>query len=176
MSLIRRIRAAVGIGVTWAVGWGVTGAVVFSGLWLALEPYQRARLTTFAAPADFRLAATGAAALVGLISGMLFALLLAAAERERDIDKVSGWRTALLGAVSSLGIFLLGAWATGALAGAAIPAAVFAAFGAVSASKTLWIARRGSLSAGRPDAAGLLSDDEGDGGRPGSGTTRARTR
>src|SRR5687768_18104687 len=107
MSLIRRIRAAVGIGVTWAVGWGVTGAVVFSGLWLALAPYQRARLTTFAAPADFRLAATGAAALVGLISGMLFALLLSAAERERDIDKVSGWRTALLGAVSSLGFFLL---------------------------------------------------------------------
>ena len=163
MSLVRRIRAALGIGVTWAVGWGVTGAAVFSGLWLALEPYQRDRLATFAAPTDFRLAATGAAALVGLVSGMLFALLLSAAERERDIDKVSGWRTALLGAVSSLGIFLLGAWAMGALGGAAIPAVVFAAFGAASASGTLRVARHGSVGA-RRDTARLVGPDDHEGG------------
>lgn len=147
MTLLRRLRAALGLGVTWAVGWGVAGAALWAVSFLLLEPYQRARLgwdtaVSVSAGAGF------AGALVGMVGGVLFALVLGFVERRKSIDQVSIPRTAALGAVAGLGIWVAAAPSLGLLAGSLVAGGVFTAFGAISAATTLAVAKRGSLGTG----------------------------
>ena len=162
MGMLRRLRAALGIGVTWGAGWGAAGGIIFTLVLLALDPEQRSRagwgggMTGVVATS---LVATVAAAMLGLVGGALFAMLLRARERTRSVDQLSLPGITLLGAAGSLALYgagsaameLFGGWYSigiGYLTGTVLGAGVITAFGAASAAMTLRLAQRGSLDAG----------------------------
>lgn len=127
----RRIRGAVGMGLTWAVAWfagGVVLALAFPG----------------AADVPFPIAWAGLA----FVGGVIFSTVLGISEGRRSFDQMSLPRFAGWGAVGGLllsGIFVSGA----ALLGETTPlehlgllGPVFAVAGAGSAAGSLAMARR----------------------------------
>jgi hypothetical protein len=142
----RRIRGAVGMGLTWAAGWALVGVLIgvtsrlLPGLpWDALFEVFDAPLPTLAIP--------------GFIGGALFSVVLGIAGRRRRFDELSLPRFAAWGAVGGLLLSLLpAAMVAVGLATVAGPDAglwrVTAAIGgpfillsAVSASGSLLLAR-----------------------------------
>ena len=92
-QLLRRLRGIVGIGVTWAVGWGLVG-----GLLTAILRIFR--------PGDFdagenELVAAALFAMAGFLCGSAFSLLFALAERRRAVDDLSVVRAAVWGGVGA---------------------------------------------------------------------------
>jgi hypothetical protein len=92
---LRRIRGAIGIGLTWAVGWAVAGlligvaSIVFPGLpWNAFFEVFDAPLPALAVP--------------GFIAGVLFSTVLGIAGRRRGFRELSLPRFAAWGAVGGL--------------------------------------------------------------------------
>ena len=81
----RRIRGAIGIGLTWAAAWGVAGGVP-------------ARVPGFDSDLPFPLLF----APLGLVTGVIFSGILVAIERRRSFDRLSLSRFAAWGAVSGL--------------------------------------------------------------------------
>lgn len=134
---LRRLRGALGIGVTWA------------GLWTAVG-LGLAGVLRILRPADFDPGEglgviLPVLALVGFLSGLGFALLLSLSERKRTLGELSLPRVALWGLLGSAAIpLLLGTDGTmGVLTGL---------LGAVFASGTVAVARRQELRAPRgPD-------------------------
>jgi hypothetical protein len=91
----RRIRAAIGMGLTWAAAWFVAGTLL-------------ARVPGF--DSDLPLALVFAP--LGFITGIIFSGILVGIEGRRGLDRASLPRFALWGAASGLlltGIFLVGA-------------------------------------------------------------------
>ena len=85
-----------GIGLTWAVGWGVVG-----GLLTAILRIFR--------PGDFdagenELVAAALFAMAGFLCGSAFSLLFALAERRRAVDDLSVLRAAVWGGVGAAGL------------------------------------------------------------------------
>lgn len=127
----RRIRGAIGMGITWGLGWLGAGLVLLAivGLDAADVPF----------PLFF-----GA---LGFLAGVTFSGILSIVERRRSFDQMSIPRFAGWGAVGGLlfsGIFLL----VMALAGEpalqfAMLSVVFALAGAGSAAGSLALARMG---------------------------------
>lgn len=164
-KLLRRLRGAVGMGLTWAVAWGLVDVLIgvtsrlLPGLpwWDAFFRFYDAPLPSLAMP--------------GFVGGVLFSLVLGVAARRRRFDELSVPRFAAWGAAGGLLLSLVPA----ALAGlglATIPevarvTAVLAIpltlLSAASAAGSLALARAGS----RRSLAG------GD-GRPGARTVGAR--
>ena len=126
---MRRIRGAIGMGLTWAVAWSGAGALprwVFG----------------FNADAPFPLIF----GLLGFIAGVLFFALLLLMERRRTFDQMSLPRFAAWGAVG--GILLSALFTRMASLGAAdvlMIAPIFAAACAVCASGSLALARRAKM-------------------------------
>ena len=87
---LKRIRGAVGVGLTWAVGWGFVGALM--GLWL-----QR--------PGGVVASSVGIA-LAGFLSGGAFSVVLGLAGRRRTFEEMSLPRFAGFGALATLVMFL----------------------------------------------------------------------
>ncbi len=143
---LRRIRGAIGMGLTWAFAWFGAGLILLLvvGFGAADVPF----------PLGF--------GLFGFLAGATFSGVLAIVERRRRLDQMSLPRFAGWGAVGGLltaGIFVLAA----ALVGETTPlehlvvlGPVFSLAGAGSAAGSLALARRaekrGTLDA-RPDAA-----------------------
>jgi hypothetical protein len=130
-----RIRAAFGIGLTWAAAWFAAGMVLLAivGLHAADVPF----------PLFF--------GLLGFIGGVAFSAILGVVARRRRFDQMSlpgfaGWG-ALGGALLAGGVNL----AAGPSADFLGLAALFAGAGAVSATGTLALARRSERQA-LPDA------------------------
>jgi hypothetical protein len=131
MRWLRRIRAAIGMGLTWAVAWFGAGIVMLLvvGFGAADVPF----------PLFF--------ALLGFFAGATFSGILAIGERRRRFDQMSLRRFAGWGAVGGLllsGIFVVAAalggetlWGEYLLLGP-----VFALAGAASAAGSLALARR----------------------------------
>jgi len=99
---LRRIRGAVGMGLTWAVGWAVVGGGVMEGL---VDPHGKILdmwPQTLAIP--------------GFLSGAVFSMLLWVAGGRRRFDELSLSRFGAWGAVAGLllGVFAVG---TGAASG-----------------------------------------------------------
>ena len=155
MGMLRRLRAALGIGLTWALGWGAVGGFSFTLVWLALEPYQRGRLG-WADGLSTCIMATIISATLGMVAGVSFATVLGAAERKGSVDQLSVRRITLGAGIGSFGLYLAGsvalegltpflsggiAFVTGTLFGAG----VFTALGATSAAVTLRLAQRASV-------------------------------
>ena len=141
-SFTRRLRGAVGIGLTWAGMWAAFAVVLMVAVGIAR-------------PGEIQ-AGEGAARVaailggVGFLSGLGFAALLFVRERRRTIHELSLGRVALWG--------FLGAAAIPALMGADVGEGwVAGTLGAISAACTLAAARRGAL---RSDGAGERSGSD----------------
>jgi len=139
---VRRIRAAIGIGLTWAVGWFGAGLVLLMivGPGAADVPF----------PLGF--------GLLGFLAGTTFAGVLAVVERRRGFDQLSLPRFAGWGAVGGLLLSLMFASVV-ALAGDTtllgdlmFLGPLFAVAGAASAAGSLALARMAGDGA-RLDAA-----------------------
>ncbi len=159
---LRRIRGAVGMGVTWAVGWalvvvvmGVT-TILLPGTWLDL---------IFAAADDELLMVMVLPAFAG---GVVFSTVLGITGRRRRFDELSLPQFAALGAFGGLllGLFPVAALGVGAasVAQAAAIISVVTLLSAVSASGSLILARmsedRALLDASEDVAEVGLTGDE----------------
>ena len=138
---LRRIRGAIGMGLTWAAGWAPIGAVVGGVLHevLPTSPIGLASVVVLNATTF---------AVLGFIGGTVFGTVLRLAEGHRRFEQLSLPRFASWGAVG--GVLLGGAAVAAGLWGASlgplgasmVGAATF--LGAVSATGTLALARRGN--------------------------------
>ncbi len=115
---LRRFRGAVGMGLTWAVGWALFGVLI--GVTSVLLPGLPWDLffEVFDAPLP-------ALAIPGFVGGALFSTVLGIAGRRRRFDELSLPRFGALGAVGGLLLSL-------------VPAA-FVAVGLPSANVDLWL-------------------------------------
>ena len=143
---MRRIRAAIGMGLTWGVAWSIVGMVP---RWLF----------GFNTDAPFPLIF----GVLGFIAGVIFSGLVMLTEGRRGFDQLRLPRFAAWGAV---GGFLLSAIFTRAAslgwADAFMIAPTFAIAGAICASGSLALARRAErreLREGRGDTAGVQLTD-----------------
>ncbi len=157
-SWLKRIRAAIGVGLTWAVGWGLSGGL----MWLIMTAAEYGF--------DVALFLGRQYAVVGFLGGVTFSALLRLTEGRRRFDELRIPRFAAWGA---LGGFLIGAgyWGlTSVLFGAFDTegvgqfVAITTLFGAGSAAGSLSIARladdRQLLEEGAQTADVGLSRDE----------------
>jgi hypothetical protein len=123
---LRRVRGAIGMGVTWAAAWSVAGMVP---RWVL----------GFDADAPFPLVF----GVFGFVAGVIFAALLALTEGRRRLDQMSMPRFAGWGAVGGLLLSALFATATSLGWGDVLAVApTFALACAVCASGALAVARR----------------------------------
>ena len=134
-QLLRRIRGAIGMGLTWAAAWFVAGALL-------------ARVPGFSSDLPFALLF----APLGFVTGIIFSGVLVGIEGRRGFDRASLARFAGWGAASGLllsGIFVVGAALRGAsLVGEFLvfgPA--LATAGAICAAGSLALARRAERGA-----------------------------
>lgn len=137
-GLLRRIRGAIGMGLTWAVGWAPIGAVL-GGVLHAILPGSSLGLGSVIA-----LNAASFAAL-GFVGGAVFSAILRVAEGSRRFDQLSLPRFAAWGAVGGLllgaAAAMIGMWGGGyGLLGAGMIGAA-TILGAVSAAGSLALAR-----------------------------------
>lgn len=132
---LRRIRGAIGMGVTWAVGWILVGALLALGLWVAgLDP------------PGFFWVITEVFGILGFLGGSIFSALLRLTEGGRKFDELSLPRFAAWGGFGGL---LLGGLADVWLLGGpslhpvhAVFAGTIVLLGAGSAIGTLALARK----------------------------------
>jgi hypothetical protein len=165
MKLLKRIRGAIGMGLTWAVGWGTAGVMigVASNLLPGL-PWDRF-LKVFDAPLP-------ALAIPGFFAGVFFSIVLGIAGRNRRLDELSLGRFFAWGAVGGLLLtmfpFALVAAGFASREGSAIGTweiisvitGPFVLLGAASASVTLMLARkaeRNELRERNTDVAGAIA-------------------
>lgn len=90
----RRVRGALGMGLTWAIGWAPIGAVLGSVLWVIHDP-------PFAL---MKIVAVNATTLgvLGFVGGTIFSTLLRLAEGSSRFDKLTLPRFAAWGALGGL--------------------------------------------------------------------------
>ena len=155
---LRRIRGAVGMGLTWAVGWALVGVLIGLGMNLGLPMGWFVRV--FDAPLP-------ALAVPGFVCGASFSVVLGIAGRRRRFDELSLPRFTAWGALSGLSLSLVPVLAIGAAANAAalsVVAGTLTLLSAFSAAGTLTLARtaekRELLDAGAEASAVGLSDSE----------------
>jgi hypothetical protein len=128
-KLLRWIRGALGIGVTWAALWMVFGVLLVIVARI-VRPHD-------VGPGEGLSEVLPVLAIVGLLSGLGFAAFLSVAERRRKLHELSLGRVALWGLLGSAAIpLVLGTdgsmgWLTGLL-------------GATFATGSVALARRGS--------------------------------
>ena len=135
----RRIRGAVGVGLTWAVLWGLGGGL----MWLVRTAADNGLQSL-----DIALFLGSQYAVVGFLGGVTFSALLRLAEGRRRFDQLRARRFAVWGALGGLLIGGIYAGALMLLFGDGFDAAtvqflaIDALFGAGSAAGSLAIARR----------------------------------
>ena len=132
---LRRIRGAVGMGLTWAAGWALVGVLI--GLSWSLGLPMGWFVEVFDAPLP-------ALAIPGFVGGVLFSTVLRIAGRRRRFDELSLPRFAAWGAVGGLllSLFPVAAVGTGAASAAvAVAIGTLTLLSAVSASGSLMLAR-----------------------------------
>jgi len=168
-DIVRRLRGAVGIGLTWAAGWALVGVLI--GVTSRLLPGLPWDLffQVFDAPLP-------ALAVPGFVGGVLFSTVLGVAGRRRRFDELSLPRFAVWGAVGGLllglvpaalvavGLASIGHSALGLWGLTAVISGPAALLGAVSASGSLVLARtaekREMLEAGADVAEVGLTEGE----------------
>ena len=92
-SFLRRVRGALGIGLTWGVAWGAIFATIGLIAWL-IDP-------DIIGPGEGAGVIIGTGAVLGLVSGAVFSGLLVFAERGRELRELSMGRVALWGAIAT---------------------------------------------------------------------------
>jgi len=138
MSLLRRIRGAGIIAVLWGIAW------LAAGIALGLLMQWVGFFDTGLLGLSFLGFWTG----IGVLSGAVFAALLATLERNQTLERLSARRVAVWGALGGATVPVLSTLAVLAmtnvsLTGEALPVFLaMAALGIACALATLWIARR----------------------------------
>ena len=127
-TFLRKLRGVVSIGLTWGSLWGVLMALVGVGIGI-FDPDS-------IDPGESVLVVGALMGLVGFVSGVLFGLLLAFAERRKTLRDLSLARVALWGALAAAVPPLL----TGAAASMAF---ILCPLGAAFAAGSIALARRG---------------------------------
>jgi hypothetical protein len=125
-NLRRRVRGAIGMGLTWAMAWGAAGVLM-------------AIVTGFTADVPFPLFF----ALLGFIAGVIFSAVLALTMGKRSFDQMSLPRFATWGAVG--GVVLAALFAPAASLGGSdvlMIGGIFALASAACATGSLALARR----------------------------------
>lgn len=146
MKWLKRVRGAVGMGLTWAVGWGVGGLLIgVASLLLPSLPWD-AFFEVFDAPLP-------ALAVPGFFAGLFFSLVLGIAGRRRRLDELSLKQVALWGVIGGVLLtafpFMLVAVGLASREGSSIGTwrlitvitGPFVVMSAVSATATLLLAR-----------------------------------
>lgn len=156
-SWLRRIRGAIGMGITWAIGWAAVGiAIGVASILLPFLPWD-GFFRIFDAPLP-------AAAVPGFFAGAFFSVVLGIAARKRRFDQLSLPVFTAWGAIGGVMLALFPAamvavnladvgrsdLSLGSLT--AMIAGPFALLSAASAAVTLLIARRAERQAGGGDA------------------------
>ena len=147
-SWLRRLRGAIGMGVTWAAAWAVFGLLIgVTSVLLPGLPWWDRFFDVFDAPLP-------ALAVPGFIGGAIFSIVLGVAGRRRRFDELSLPRFAAWGAVGGMLLGLLPAAmvAVGLASTEGSDATVWQTTAAIvgpltilcaaSAAGTLWLARR----------------------------------
>lgn len=129
-DLVRRLRGALGIGVTWGVLWAAIGLV----LGFVVGVVRPDQIDAGEGPGKV----AAVLGLVGFLSGLGFSALIAVAERRRTIRELSLGRVALWGLLGAAAIPLL----TGADASVGL---ITGPMGALFATTSVVTARRGTL-------------------------------
>ena len=146
---LKRIRGAIGMGLSWAAAWAGVGAIVaLVGLVFA-----------GAGPVAMATAVVGFA-VAGFIGGAAFSVVLGIAEGRRRFDQMSLPRFVAWGAVGGLLLFML--WGGGAgetIMGKALMASMMTLLGAGSAAGSLALARRANPSLESGEDVGLLEGE-----------------
>lgn len=126
---VRRLRGAIGVGLTWAAAWFGAGMILLFivGFGAADVPF----------PLFF--------GLLGFLAGAVFSGILGMVERRRSFDQLSLVRFAGWGALGGLLLSGVVSLAAGPTENFTVVATVFALAGAVSAAGTLALARRGEV-------------------------------
>ena len=132
---LKRMRGALGVGLTWAVGWGFVGGLLALLLGV-LEP---------GIPGTILAGVVRGFLQAGLVAGGTFSIALGLAGRRRSFDEMSLPLFAVLGAVAApliLGIapVLFGTWVISGPA-VLVVTAVVSSLGAASAAASLALAR-----------------------------------
>jgi hypothetical protein len=152
--VIRRVRAAVALGLTWSVPWAVAGVALITWRFLA---FPRPDYSWRDLPG---LAMTGALILgaCGFVAGFIFAITLLTTADGRTLDELSlGYAVrwgGIAGAISIATLPLLGFVTVPALL---VGGALFAIVGSGSAAATLSVARRATAPAKVPPSDNLRS-------------------
>lgn len=145
-SLLRRIRGAIGTGLTWAVVWGAAGGIP---RWILGMHSDLPFPILFAG--------------LGFIAGVTFSGIMLLTLRRRRLDQLSIPALAAAGAVGGLGIgIMFVVTGSSALTTMIVIPATFALASAASAAGTLTLARRASqneLSSGSQEILEAGSDD-----------------
>lgn len=123
---LRRIRGAVVVGLTWAVGWGLVGFLVMETF---VDPHGRI--------ADIWPMVLG---MPGFFGGVIFSVVLGMAEGRRRFDELSLPRFGAWGAVTGALLGVLGVAAMGLNGVIIVPLTLL---GAASATGSLALARKG---------------------------------
>lgn len=126
-SLVRKLRGALGLALTWSLAWTIVGSVLTGGIYLFF-------------PGDFDPGETvpviiGLFALLGFLAGLGFATVLSIAERRNQLRQLTVGRGALWGAVGAVGSQLI-------LGGAVSMILILAPLGAALGAASFAIARR----------------------------------
>ncbi len=161
---LRRIRGALGMGLTWAVAWAIAGLLIgVSSILLPFLPWD-AFFAFYDAPQP-------TLARPGFIGGALFSVVLGIAGRRRRFDELSMPRFAAWGALGGLllsmvpdalvaaGLATLGESSALALGEITLVlAAPLSLLGSASAAGSLTLARRSQPSLPRSSAAPRLEE------------------
>jgi hypothetical protein len=145
---LKRIRGAIGTGVTWAVGWALAGLAIGVSSLLLPGPVWDAFFAVFDAPLP-------ALAVPGFFGGLIFSVVLGVAARHRRIDELPMARVMTWGALGgallslvpgtmvALGLATIAEGAHGVWQFTALIGPPLTLSSALSAGATLWMARRG---------------------------------
>ena len=151
MQWLRRVRGAIGMGLTWALGWAAFGLLIGVTSTLFPSPIWDRFFEVFDAP----LPAMG---VPGFVGGAMFSLVLGVAARRRRFDELSLRRVAIWGGLGGLlvglvpaamvavGLATINGPAGGVLSLTAVIVPPLVVLSATSATLTLLVARRANQS------------------------------
>jgi hypothetical protein len=146
-----RIRGVLGISIVWAVAWLPLAVGLGLYRYWSDAPYRNLLPNKLEGFLAHMANAVGLGMLAGAVSGAIFAVILALAERNRTLSNLSIRRLAIWGGIGAsllpatflsleAFVFTHGNW----WSGATIVLGIAAALGAASAAATLKLANRGS--------------------------------
>lgn len=143
---LRRIRGAIGMGLTWALAWFGVGMLVLLAIFASDAQGADVPFPLFWG-------------LLGFLAGISFSAILGTVERRRSLDQMSVSRFAVWGAIA--GLLLSGGliWVGGLAGEALLLGPLFALSGAGCAAGSFVLAKRANDRESRGLTSGLANEE-----------------